>query len=134
MQILTLAGTVGKDSVLRSTERGDDVLGFSLAVSNGKDKDPTWYDCAIWGERARKLEQYIKKGTKIALYGRPTARAHDGKAYLGINVDNFTFQSSSQSSERQGGGGSSDSYDSGFSSGGGRQVKESYDLNDSIPF
>lgn len=124
MQLLTIAGTVGKDSVVRSTERGDDILGFSVAVSNGKDKDATWYDCSIWGERARKLEQHIKKGTKLTLYGRPTARAHDGKAYMGINVDNFTFQSSAQQSGEQRQGGQSQTY----------APKESYDLNDDIPF
>lgn len=126
MQLLTIAGTVGKDAVLRSTTGGDDVLGFSVAVSNGKDKDATWYDCSIWGDRARKLEGHIKKGTRLTLYGRPTARAHEGKAYLGMNVDNFTFQSSAE--HRQGGGGSSDGHDSGSSR------KESYDLNSDIPF
>lgn len=137
MQLLTIAGTVGKDSTIRTTNSGDEVLGFSVAVSNGKDKDATWYDCAIWGDRARKLEQHIKKGTRLTLYGRPTARAHEGKAYLGLNVDNFTFQSSAQQSgERTGGsGGSNDSYDSGFR-GANRPSgpKESYDLNDDIPF
>lgn len=127
MQLLTIAGTVGKDAVLRSTTGGDDVLGFSVAVSNGKDKDATWYDCSIWGDRARKLESHIKKGTRLTLYGRPTARAHDGKAYLGMNVDNFTFQSSAE--QRQGGGGSSDSYDSGS-----RIRNSDYDEMGGIPF
>lgn len=125
MQLLTIAGTVGKDAVLRSTTGGDDVLSFSVAVSNGKDKDATWYEAEIWGQRARKLESHIKKGARLTLYGRPKVRVYEGKAYLGLSVDNFTFQSSAE--QRQGGGGSSDSYDGGFSSGG-------YDRSDSIPF
>lgn len=128
MQVLTIAGNVGKDSELRQAN-GKDVLNFSVAVDNGKDssgekRPPTWYDCAIWGDRASKLEQYIKKGTKMTLTGRPTARAHEGKAYLGLTVNDFTFQGSAQQSE-----------------GGERrqerqreQPRESYDLNDDIPF
>lgn len=124
MQLLTIAGTVGKDAVLRSTGK-DDVLGFSVAVSNGKDKDATWYEAEIWGQRARKLESHIKKGARLTLYGRPKVRVYDGNAKLGLSVDNFTFQSSAE--QRQGGGGSSDNYDSGSSGGG-------YDRSDSIPF
>ena len=39
MQQLIIAGNVGKDAVLRTTGGGDHVLGFSLAVDGGKDKD-----------------------------------------------------------------------------------------------
>jgi len=96
MQQLTIAGTVGKDAVLRKTQGGDSVLSFSVAVNNGKDKDgnrrdSTWFDCSIWGKRADSLESHITKGTKLALTGRPTARAHEGKVYLGISVNDFTF-------------------------------------------
>lgn len=99
MQILTIAGNVGKDAVLRRTQGGDAVLGFSLAVDNGKDKDgnsrpATWFDCSVWGKRAEALEKHIVKGTKLALAGRPSARAHEGKAYLGITVEQLTFMGS----------------------------------------
>lgn len=127
MQILTIAGTVGKDAVLRNTQGGDPVLNFSLAVDNGKDKDgnkrdATWFDCALWGKRATALESHIKKGGKLALQGRPTARAHEGKVYLGINVSELTFMGGGERSENTGGGSSSG------------PARESYDLNDSIPF
>lgn len=127
MQILTIAGNVGKDAVLRHPQSGGDaVLNFSVAVDNGKDRDgkaraPTWFDCSIWGKRAEALEKHILKGTKLTLSGRPSARAHDGKAYLGITVNELTFQSSSQqrsdSTERQqesqqsSGGGAGSAYD-----------------------
>lgn len=100
MQILAIAGNVGKDARLNHPGGGEPVLNFSIAVDNGKDKDgksraPTWFDCSLWGKRAEALEKYILKGTKLSVYGRPTCRAHDGKAYLGIVVDHLTFQSSS---------------------------------------
>lgn len=109
MQQLTIAGNVGKDAVLRRTNSGDPVLNFSLAVDNGKDRDgnkrdATWFDCAIWGKRAEALERHITKGSKLALSGRPTARAHDGKVYLGINVDDLTFMGGGQDRQDTGGG------------------------------
>lgn len=130
MQKLILAGTVGKDAVLRRTQGGDAVLGFSLAVDNGKDKSgekrpATWFDCSIWGKRAEALERHIAKGSKLALTGRPTAREHDGKAYLGINVDDLTFMGGGES--RSGG------YDQSPQDGYGGPANNDLD-QDSIPF
>lgn len=122
MQSLTIAGNVGKDAVLRRTQGGDAVLGFSLAVDTGKDRDgnkrpSVWYDCSIWGKRAESLERHISKGTKLVLRGRPTAREHDGKAYLGISVDDLTFMGGgNQDGGNQGGG--YDQAPSGYGAGG----------------
>lgn len=95
MQILMIAGNVGNVKDIKEVG-GDKVLNFSLAVDNGKDKggekrDPTWYDCALWGKRAESLAPYIEKGTKLAVTGRPGARAHEGKAYLSMTVNELTF-------------------------------------------
>ena len=97
MQILMIAGNVGKDAELRRTQNGDSVLGFTLAVDNGKDKAPTWYDCSVWGKRAEALQSHITKGKKLALSGRPSAREHNGNAYLQISVDQLTFMGGGQS-------------------------------------
>lgn len=135
MQILTIAGNVGKDAKLnRPQSGGDPVLNFSIAVDNGKDRDgqsrpATWFDCALWGKRAESLERHITKGTKLAVSGRPSARAHDGKAYLGITVNDLTFQGSSQSGE--------DRPPRDSSNGGGQSQSGGYrpsDDDDSIPF
>jgi single-strand DNA-binding protein len=128
MQNLMIAGNVGKDAILRRTQGGDPVLGFSLAVDNGKDKDgnkrdATWFDCSVWGKRAESLERHITKGTKLALSGRPTVRAHDGKAYLGISVNELTFMGGGQDRHEDSSG---QSQDSGGQSGG--------SFDDEIPF
>jgi single-strand DNA-binding protein len=137
MQILTIAGNVG--NVKEARQVGDDsVLNFSLAVDNGKDKNgekrgPTWYDCAVWGKRATSLQPYITKGTKLALTGRPSARAHDGKAYLGLTVGELTFMGGGNPDNDRGAPQErkSDGYGagSGPNSGGGRN-----DMDDEIPF
>jgi single-strand DNA-binding protein len=133
MQVLIIAGNVGKDAVLRRTNSGDAVLGFSVAVDNGKDKqgnkrDSTWYDCSIWGKRAESLERHITKGTKLTLTGRPTAREHNGKAYLGLSVNDLTFMGGSSGGADRGG-------DYGGGSGGGDyQAPPARNLDDEIPF
>lgn len=104
MQIITIAGNVGKDAELRRTQGGDPVLGFSVAVDTGKYKSgqkrpAVWYDCSIWGKRAETFSQRITKGSKVSVSGRPTVRVHNDKAYLGVVVDKITLQ---------GGGGHSD--------------------------
>ena len=133
MQVLIIAGNVGKDAELRRTNSGDAVLGFSLAVDNGKDKngnkrDATWYDCSIWGKRAESLERHITKGTKLTLTGRPTAREHNGKAYLGISVNDLTFMGGSS------GGGDHGSDYGGGSGGGDYQAPPAQGFDDEIPF
>ncbi|MGB7244273.1 MAG: single-stranded DNA-binding protein [Sulfitobacter sp.] len=127
MQILIIAGNCGKDAVLRRTQSGDAVLGFSLAIDNGKDKDgnkreTTWVECSVWGKRAESLERYITKGTKLTLTGRPTVRAHEGKAYLGLSVNDLTFM---------GGGSDSLSHSQQSDSGAG---EPSRDMDSQIPF
>lgn len=136
MQILTIAGNVGKDAKLNRPGSGDPVLNFSIAVDNGKDREgkarpATWFDCALWGKRAESLEQYITKGTKLTVSGRPSARAHEGKAYLGITVNELTFQGSSQNS---GNGERSPSRDSGGASPSGGYSGGGYSDDSDIPF
>jgi single-strand DNA-binding protein len=134
MQQLTIAGNVGKDPVLRTTQGGDNVLGFSLAVDNGKDangnkRDATWYDCALWGKRATALQGHISKGTKLVLTGRPTVREHEGKAYLGISVDGLTLLGGKPDGGEQRGYDQSPQSGQGAPSGGDRN-----DMDDNIPF
>jgi len=59
---------------------------------NGNKRDPAWYDVSIWGKRGEALANVISKGMKITVSGRPTARAHEGKAYMGISADQVTLQ------------------------------------------
>jgi len=125
MQQLTIAGTVSQVRELKQV--GDkSVFNFSVSVSNGKNADGSWrdstfYDCAIWDKRAEAVAKFLTKGTKITLTGRPSARAHEGKAYLGLTVQEFTLQ---------GGGGDAQPAREPDTGGGSAR----YDDSDSIPF
>lgn len=105
---LTIAGNVGKDAQLRHTQGGEPVLGFSLAIDQGKDKDgnkrdSVWVSCSIWGKRAESLQTYITKGTKLVLSGRPGVNVYEGKGSLTLSVNDLTFMGGSQQRDEQGG-------------------------------
>lgn len=122
---LTIAGNVGRDAELRRTKSGDEVLGFSVAVDNGKDKSgnkrpTTWVQCSVWGKRAESLASHIRKGTKLVLSGRPGVNVYEGTGSLTISVQDLTFM---------GGGEQRDSGSTGYD-----QAPASSDLDDEIPF
>lgn len=93
MKQLTIAGNIGRDAETRTTQGGDSVTGFTVAVVDraSNSKDPIWFDVSIWGNRGEKLAQYIKKAGKIAVTGDFGRREHDGKTYLTIRADNVTL-------------------------------------------
>lgn len=129
---LTIAGNVGRDAELRRTNNGDPVLGFSVAVDMGKDKnghkrDSVWVKCSLWGKRAESLERYITKGSKLVVTGRPGVDVYEGKGSLTISVNDLTFMGGGQE-----GGQRDDGYGQGGrpSNGGGFGD----DMDDSIPF
>ena len=92
MNSLTIAGNVGRDAELRTTQNGKKVAKFTVAVAGRRKDDPaTWFDCSLWGDRADKLAQYIRKGDRIAVVGDVSTREHNGKAYLQVNVRDVTL-------------------------------------------
>jgi single-strand DNA-binding protein len=106
MQQLIIAGRITKDAELRRTQSGDEVAGFSVAVSNGKDKqgnwrDSTFYDCSLFGKRASALVNALSKGTNVTVTGRPSAREYNGKVYLQCIVDQVALQGGPRSQEGQ---------------------------------
>lgn len=122
---LTIAGNVGRDAELRRTKSGDEVLGFSVAVDNGKDKSgnkrpTTWVQCSVWGKRAESLASHIRKGTKLVLSGRPGVNVYEGTGSLTISVQDLTFM---------GGGEQRDNGSTGYD-----QAPALSDLDDEIPF
>ena len=122
MLTMTIAGNVGKDAVLRNTQGGDPVLGFSIAIDGGKDKngnnrDSTWVQCNVWGKRAESLNSHITKGTKLVVSGRPGVDVYEGKGRLTLSVQDLTFMGNAKERTDQE-----------------PQTNSRADLEDSIPF
>lgn len=92
MQTITIAGRIGKDAATKSTNTGNTVTEWSVAVGNGAGKDATWYKCSLWGNRGERLAQYIRRGASITVTGDLTAEVYNGKPDLKINVHQVTLQ------------------------------------------
>ena len=92
MKTVVIAGNITKDAVLRRTQSGEPVTGFSVAVNDHRDKDKTlFFDCSIWGKRGDALVQYLKKGVKICVAGELGTREHEGRTYLTVNASEVSL-------------------------------------------
>ena len=74
MNSITITGNIGKDAELRTMQDGTSICNFSVADSQGKDKQSIWWNCAIWGKRAESLAQYLCKGQQVTVIGGLTER------------------------------------------------------------
>lgn len=125
MKSITIAGGIGRDAELRTTQNGDKVAGFSVAVDDGvgQNKGTIWFDVSIWGKRAEALAQYLTKGSRVAVSGDLGMREHNGKTYLTVRADQITLlgggnRDGGQRQERDTGGkqgGGAGGYNDGFS-------------------
>ncbi len=64
-------GTLGRDAESKHTPTGKVVVKFSAAINQGygDNKKTQWVNCDAWGDRYVKLVDYLKKGTKVLVYG-----------------------------------------------------------------
>jgi len=103
MKSITIAGNVGKDAETRSTQGGDKVTSWTVAVEerHGQDKRTIWFDCTLWGKRGESLAQYITKGGKVAVSGELSTREYEGKTYLTIRAEQVTLLGSKQGGDAE---------------------------------
>ena len=156
-----LVGNLGRDPEIRSLNNGDRVANLRIATSEtwrdkatGERKEKTeWHSVVIFNENIVKVaENYLKKGSTVYVEGSLQTRKWTDqqgveKYSTEIVIQRFNGQltmlggrgdSQGGGGDRGGyGGGGDDDYSSGFSTGGANKPsgpKESYDLNDDIPF
>lgn len=143
MKTISIAGGIGRDAELRTTQNGDKVAGFSVAVDDGvgQSKGTIWFDVSIWGKRAEALAQYLTKGTGVAVSGDLGRREHNGTTYLTVRADQVTLLGGGQRNDRQQGdagayGGGSTGYgqSGGYGGGAGNGMPGRPDFDDEIPF
>lgn len=135
MKAIVIAGRVGKDAVLRRTQSGDAVLGFSVAVDDGygQNKRTLWFDCSVWGKRGEALEQHLRKGTAVAVSGDLSTREHEGKTYLTVRANEVTLQGGGERQEQRPARQEQSMYDRDDErTHGGNRLND--DLSDDIPF
>jgi len=154
-----LIGNLGRDPEIRSTPNGDRIANLSLATSetwrdksSGERKEKTeWHRVSVFNDNIVKVvENYLKKGSTIYVEGQLQTRKWTDKdgiekytteVVIGRFNGNLTMlggrDGGGASQGGYGGGRGDDDYSSGFSTGGANKPsgpRESYDLNDDIPF
>jgi len=78
-----LIGRLGQDPELKQTKTGKTVCNFSLATSesymnNGeKQSKTTWHNIIAWGQQAKTVGQYLKKGQEVYIEGKIENRSYE---------------------------------------------------------
>lgn len=98
-----ITGNLTRDPELRSTQSGNNVCSFSVAVNrvyrdtNGEQKeDVSFIDCSAWGKLGETISQYAKKGSGVLVSGRLNQRTWEDKtgnkrSSVEIVVEDFNF-------------------------------------------
>lgn len=92
MNLITIAGRLGRDAEHKVLPSGKEVINFAVAVDvgRGENKRTEWVDCSLWGERAAKLQPYLVKGKSVTLagdFGLRTYLKKDGQPAGTITCD-----------------------------------------------
>ena len=108
MTEVIIQGFLGRDAVVRSTEKGSKFLSFTLGSNdffNGEQKTQ-WFDC-VWFDYNEKMVEYLKKGSGLNVVGMLDCEVditEDGKAYIRrrVNVHYLTFSSTITKKDEEG--------------------------------
>ena len=81
-----LLGNLGDAPKVRKLDSGKTVANFNIATneiyrdSKGeKQSETTWHRLVAWGKQAEVAENYLKKGSEIAIDGKLTNRSWEDK-------------------------------------------------------
>lgn len=81
MNSIFLIGNLVKDPEIKMTSTGKKVASFSLAIRDGKDAQGNeitqYFNCTAWEKLADILQNYVKKGHKLAVRGSLKNRSWD---------------------------------------------------------
>lgn len=72
---VTIIGRLTRDAELKYTNSGSAVVNLGMAVNTSKkngdqwEDEPNFFDVQLWGKRGESLNQYLLKGTRLAVTG-----------------------------------------------------------------
>lgn len=110
MRRIEIIGNLGRDAELKVVgQQNTDVLNFSVAAKGSKkDDESVWFSCSLFGARAPKLAEYLKKGQRVFIRGEMKVRQWekgDKKGTdLDVNVDELELIGDAQKKEDGGAG------------------------------
>lgn len=84
---IMIIGNLGRDPEMRYTPNGKQVTQFSVAVSHSKpdgqggwiDDGTDWYRVSVFGDRAERAADQLRKGNRVFVEGRFKTREFEGK-------------------------------------------------------
>lgn len=120
MKQIFLTGNITRDAEIRTTQGGDNVCSFSVAVNDYKTKEAYYFDCSYWGKRGSGVQPYLFKGTTVSVVGEFSWRDYEGKKYLECNVSSLDLLGKKAQSENN----ETEIYNQ----------EQNQDLDDEIPF
>lgn len=85
MKTITIIGNLGSNAVRRTTSEGKDLMSFNVAVNQGNNQPPVWFNCI--GNLREKLLQYLIKGQCVCVVGELSARLYNNQIDLSISID-----------------------------------------------
>lgn len=81
-----LIGNLGANPEIKQFEKGNKMARFSIAtndVYNDKEgkkvTDTQWHNVVAWGKAAELVEEFLTKGSEVAIEGKLTSRNYDSK-------------------------------------------------------
>jgi single-strand DNA-binding protein len=106
MNVITIAGGLGRDAELKYLNNGDPICNFSVADSQGRDKGTIWWNCTLFGKRAEALSQYLTKGQSVTVVGTVTEREWTDKTdtkrkSMDVRVSEIALQGGRKDAEPQ---------------------------------
>ncbi len=79
-----LIGRLGNNPEVRTFDSGRKMASFSLATNESyynqegdKVTDTQWHNVVVWGKKADVVENYLKKGSEIAMEGKLINRSYE---------------------------------------------------------
>ena len=94
---IQIIGNLGRDPELRYTPNGRPVATFSVAVNQATKNQQTgewieatdWFRVSVWGDRAERAAENLRKGTRVFVDGRFRTREYetnDGRKGMSLDV------------------------------------------------
>lgn len=80
----TVTGYVAKDPESKANGKA---MGFSIPVSQGKDKPTTWVRVTVWGKTAEFVSSYVKKGSLVTCSGSIELREFESAKGKGTSLE-----------------------------------------------
>src|SRR4029077_15242860 len=82
-----IIGNLGADQEMRYTTNGSQVTQFNVAVNQSTKNQQTnewveatdWFRVSVWGDRAERAAETLRKGNKVCVAGRFKTRGFEGR-------------------------------------------------------